>query len=64
MRTPLLASAIALLAAGLAVQDGEKRRLQETLKDADLPGLWIYDDIPAGLAKARETGRPLLIVFR
>lgn len=25
---------------------------------------WIYDDIEAGYAKAKETGKPLLIVFR
>ena len=25
---------------------------------------WIYDDIEAGYAQARESGKPLLIVFR
>jgi hypothetical protein len=38
--------------------------LKEFLRDADLPGAWIYDDIGAGFAKAKETGRPLLVVFR
>ena len=38
--------------------------LKEALKDADLPGRWIYDDIAAGTSEARTSGRPLLIVFR
>ena len=29
----------------------------------DGPG-WIYEDIEAGYAKAKETGKPLLVAFR
>ena len=25
---------------------------------------WIYNDLETGIAKAKDTGRPLLIVFR
>lgn len=25
---------------------------------------WIYDDLSAGLAEARETGKPLMVVLR
>ena len=25
---------------------------------------WIYNDLPAGFAEARQTDKPLLIVFR
>ena len=25
---------------------------------------WVYDDVERGFAKARESGKPLLIVFR
>lgn len=39
-------------------------KLQKALKDEDLVGPWIYDDIPAGFAEAKRTGKPLMIVFR
>jgi hypothetical protein len=25
---------------------------------------WIYDDVPAAFAKAKETGKPILALFR
>ena len=27
-------------------------------------GEWIYDDLEKGIAEARKTGKPLLVVFR
>lgn len=47
-----------------APQDPAKHELQVSLKDIDLPGTWIYDDLAAGFARAKESGRPLLVVFR
>ena len=32
--------------------------LQEKLQDLDVGVNWIYDDLPAGMKLARETGRP------
>ena len=46
----------------LAVQD--KESLKTALKDADLPGTWIYDDLNAGFAEAKKSGKPMLVVFR
>ena len=51
-----------LLALLLAAQD--KEALKTSLKDVDLPASWIYDDIDAGFAEARKTGKPLLVAFR
>ena len=61
MKTPLLLCAAL---AALAVQDGSKESLKTLLKDADLPGTWIYDDLSAGFAQARTSGKPMLVVFR
>lgn len=34
------------------------------LGDLELGRGWIYDDLGAGYARARETGKPLLVVLR
>jgi serine protease Do len=43
---------------------GDKERLRAALKDNDLVGTWIYDDLEAGLVEAGRAGRPLLVVIR
>lgn len=60
MKTTLAAAvAFALLA---PLQDKEK--LRTGLKDASVVGDWIYDDLNAGYAEAKKSGKPMLIVFR
>ncbi|MBI1923107.1 hypothetical protein HYR99_02540 [Candidatus Poribacteria bacterium] len=39
-------------------------QLEPSRDDVELAGAWFYDDLEAGYAEARRTGRPLLIVFR
>lgn len=59
------ASALALVALTLcaaALQDAPKK--QRLLGDTELAGEWIYDDFAAGLAKAKESGKPLLVLLR
>jgi serine protease Do len=56
-------AAFALLLAPL-LQDDAKQKMRESLKDTDLRGTWIYDDIDSGFATARTTGQPLMVVFR
>jgi hypothetical protein len=34
---------------------------QKRFRESDY---WIYNDLPAGLARAKETGQPLLVVIR
>ena len=50
---------VALSAIALA-DEGD---LKEELGD-DVEPTWIYDDVEAGYAKAKETGKPLLVAFR
>ena len=58
MRTTI---AFLCVAAALA-QD--KDQLRRELRDGDLAGPWIYDDVDAGYAEAKKSGKPMLIVFR
>jgi hypothetical protein len=51
---------VALLAAPL----GDKEKLREALGDNALAGTWIYDDLPAGIAEAGRTSKPLMVVLR
>lgn len=41
-----------------------KTDLQKKLKDVEVAGGWIYDDLDAGFAEAKRTGKPLLVVLR
>ncbi len=62
-----LAFGLAFLASALALalaQDPQRERLKQALKDTDLAGAWIYDDVHGGLALARKTGKPALFIFR
>lgn len=64
LRTACLAvGALSLLMAPGAVQD-VKERLRQKLKDTAVRGDWVYDDIEAGFAAAKQSGKPLLVVFR
>ncbi len=67
MRRTLLAYAAlagaCLAAAALGGQDPKKEKLKADLKD-DIAGAWIYDDLPAGFAEAKRSGKPMLVVFR
>ena len=44
-------------------QDPAREGLRKALDD-QLEGAWVYDDIAAGFAEARATGKPMLVVFR
>ena len=38
--------------------------LGESLKDIEVAPHWVYDDLPAAIAEAKESGKPLLVVLR
>jgi hypothetical protein len=61
-RLALLGSATLLVVLAAAAQD--PAALQKALNDTEVKGNWNYNDIAAGFAEARKSGRPLLIVFR
>jgi len=57
-----LALAAVFLLTLAAPQDKDK--LREALKDTELQGTWIYDDLDAGIAEAKKSGKPMLVVLR
>jgi hypothetical protein len=58
---PLLLSAFLF---SITRADSPKTPLGEALKDIDVAYHWIYDDWPLGLAQAKQSGKPLLVVLR
>ncbi len=40
------------------------KAVREFLKDKDVAQFWFYDDLETGIAKARATGKPLLVTIR
>src|SRR5438046_8742558 len=62
-----VAACLAFLAAPTSALLGtsqDKEKLREALKDTDLQGTWIYDDLDAGIAEARKSGKPMLVTLR
>lgn len=58
-----MAAVAAMLCAG-GPQDPRKEQLRVALKDDAVKGDWVYDDINAGYAEAKKSGKPMLVVFR
>ncbi len=58
------AAFLALGAAAVARQGDNNEARRKELKDTDLVGKWVYDDIGAGYAEAKKSGKPMLVVFR
>ena len=52
------------LAAVLLLQDVTQDELRDGLRDDALKGAWIYGDLDAGLAEARKSGKPVLVLAR
>ncbi len=50
----------------LAVCDAQERELKVRgdKKRVEGDGYWIYNDLPSGVARAKESKKPLLVVFR
>ena len=56
-----------LLAATPALAQEKKTREQKVRDDkakVEADGFWMYNDLPGAFAKAKETGKPLLVVLR
>ena len=65
MRFPRALAAVGLavaLAGPAAAQT--KTDLRNKLKDTAPKGEWVYDDLDAGFASARVSGKPMLVVLR
>jgi hypothetical protein len=55
---------LAIVVALMGAQDPKKEQLRTALKDDVVKGDWIYDDLNAGTAEAKKSGKPMLVVFR
>ncbi len=58
----VLLSVWSLLPGVASAQNYEK--LKTELGDVNLAAGWIFEDIAAGYAAAKRTGKPLLVAFR
>ena len=58
---PMLGLAARALAKGVADEPADPQTVRD---DPRLLARWIYDDVDAGFKKARESGKPMLVVFR
>ena len=56
--------ALGVLTALAAATQDSNRQLQQSLNDTEVHASWIYNDVDAGFAEAKKTGKPLLVVFR
>ncbi len=54
---------LVLVVAGAILANERERKLAEDRKVAVENG-WIYDDLKAGYARAKETGKPMFVVVR
>jgi hypothetical protein len=54
---------LTFLAAVAAEPQDSNRQIRQSLKD-NVQESWIYNDLNAGFAEAKKTGKPLLVVFR
>ena len=66
MRLALVLGLVLALVLGLALTGcgDDKEALRRKLHDVELVGAWIYADLDLGIARAEETGKPLLVTFR
>lgn len=53
---------------GSSLQAQEKKTREQQVREdkqkVEAEGFWLYNDYPAALAKAKETGKPILVVLR
>jgi len=65
LRTAILAGAGLLAVAGLAsAQNLREQQVAADRKKVETDGFWIYNDLPRGLAEAKKTGKPMLVILR
>ncbi|MFN0019280.1 MAG: Trx7/PDZ domain-containing (seleno)protein [Pirellulaceae bacterium] len=66
MKTLALLSVFAaffVLVSTVWAQDRETK-VRNDRKNVEDAGRWIYNDLPKGIAEAKQTGKPLLVIFR
>ena len=64
MRHTIALTVVLAMAVSSAQAQDRNTKVRNDRKQIDATGLWIYNDLSAGIAKAKKTRKPLLIVFR
>ena len=59
----IAALALYLISLNLVAQQ-DAGDLQRNLEDLEVGSDWIYDDLQQGIAQAKESGKPLFVLFR
>jgi small neutral amino acid transporter SnatA (MarC family) len=59
-----MAIACGMLMSVAALGGAQLSNLQLELEDVEIGGGWLYGDLDAGFAQAKETGQPLFVLFR
>ncbi len=63
-RSVVLLAAAWLAAPVPAVAQTREQKVRDDRAKIEAEGFWIYDDLAAGFAEAKKTGKPLLVVLR
>jgi hypothetical protein len=63
-RTILLALSMLLTATGPAAAQTREQKVHADRKKVEAEGFWIYNDMAKGIAEARKTGKPMLVILR
>ncbi len=63
-RNVLLLLTVWLTGTGWADAQTREQKVLADRKKVEADGYWIYNDLPKGLAEAKATGKPLLVILR
>jgi hypothetical protein len=63
-RTVLLSLTTWLVVTSLVSAQTREQKVLADRQKVEAEGFWIYNDLPRGLAEAKKTGKPLLVVLR
>ncbi|MBT3266415.1 hypothetical protein HN371_04630 [Candidatus Poribacteria bacterium] len=63
-RRKALAIACGILTTVSVLGGAQFSALQTDLEDLEVGGGWLYGDLDAGVAQAKESGQPLFVLFR
>ena len=63
-RTIALAATVLFVALTASAAEDRRERVLKDRAEVQARGDWVYNDLPQGIAEAKRTGKPLLVVFR
>jgi serine protease Do len=64
VRWGIVTAGVLLLVGSLAAQNPREEKVRNDKKRVEAGGYWIYNDIAAGFAEAKKSGKPMVVVLR